>query len=222
MQDHIIKSVDVEISLLKEAVMEMAKKCENQLEKAAQALKIMDCTLAKKVYENDSQINEIQHRIEEQAVAFLARRQPMAVDLRQLLAVMKIASELERIGDYAANVAQRVTKLSGTPPKEPTDLVITMANTGRIMIHDAIMAFLMLDLDKAVAVWNRDDEIDNHYFQLMNQMQSQMQQETGLVEDGTQLMFMGRCCERIGDHITNIAEEIYFIISGKSFIGQFE
>lgn len=222
MQDHIVKSVDIEIAQLKEAITAMAKKCENQLEKAVQALEIMDHTLALKVVSADETINECQRNIEEKSIAFLARRQPMAVDLRQLLCVMKIASELERIGDYAANIAKRVTLLSKMPPKESKQLIISMANTGRIMLHDSIMSFLMLDVEQAVEVWNKDDEIDADYIKCMTLLKKQMQEKTDMVEDGTQLMHMGRSCERIGDHVTNITEDIYYIISGKKFLGQFD
>lgn len=223
MQEHIVKTFDIEITKLKESIMTMAKECEHQLEKAVQALKLMDHTLAEKVVKTDETINALQREIEEQAVTFLATRQPLAVDLRQLLAVMRIASELERIGDYSANVAKRVMLLSNTPPKDSQDLIIAMANTGRVMLHDAIMAFLMLDLDKAVEVWNKDDEIDANYIQLLSQVKSVMKEKLEQVEvdDGTHLMFIARCCERIGDHVTNIAEDIYYIISGKNFLGQF-
>lgn len=222
MQDHIVKSFDIEIAQLKEAITAMAKKCENQLEKAVQALEIMDHTLALKVVSADETINECQRNIEEKSVEFLARRQPLAVDLRQLLCVMKIASELERIGDYAANIAKRVTMLSKAPSKEIKQLIISMANTGRIMLHDATMAFLMLNVEKAVEVWNKDDEIDADYIKFMTLLKQKMQEKTDMVEDGTQLMYMGRGCERIGDHITNITEDIYYIISGKNFLGQFD
>lgn len=222
MQDHIVKSFDIEITQLKESITAMAKKCENQLEKAVQALKIMDNDLALKVVNNDTEVNELQRQIEEKAISFLARRQPMAVDLRQLLGVMKIASKLERIGDYAANVAKGIPKLSKTPSQAPKDLIISMANTGRIMLHDSVMSFLMLDIDKAVEVWERDDKIDKDYITMMTLLHQDMKNKTSRMEDCTQLIFMGRCCERIGDHITNIAEDIYFIISGKKFLGQFE
>lgn len=222
MQEHIVKTFDIEITKLKESIMTMAKKCEHQLEKSIQALKLMDHTLAEKVVKADETINGLQREIEEQAVTFLATRQPLAVDLRQLLAVMRIASELERIADYAANVAKRVTLLSQPPTLELQDLIISMANTGRVMLHDAIMAFLMLDLDKAVQVWEKDDEIDANYTQTLSRIKLKMQEETQMVEDGTHLIFIARCCERIGDHVTNIAEDIYYIISGKNFLGEFE
>lgn len=222
MQDHIVKSFDIEIARLKENLMDMVQTCENQLEKAIQSLKIMDHDLAGKVVENDKKINAMQRKIETMAVEVLARRQPVAVDLRQLLCIMRMTSELERIGDYAANVAKRVSRLSQAPAQIPRDLIITMANTGRIMLHEAGMAFLMLDMKKAVAVWEKDDDIDADYSKLMPVLNTDMQNHPDRVEDGTHLIFMARCCERIGDHITNIAEDIYYIISGKNFLGQFD
>lgn len=216
MQSHIVRSFDTEIEGLKKKIIALAKNCEQQLSMAIDAFTAMDTDLAKTVVEQDGQINSLQRDIEEEAVRFLARRQPIAVDLRQLLSVMKIAGELERIADYAANFSKRVSRLKTSPSQEPSDLIIEMAKVCQLMIHDAMDAFLKLDVEKAKAVWHKDDDIDAMFAKMVTLVQQQMQ-ETSEIEDGTGLIFMGRCCERIGDHITNMAEDIYFIKTGKNY-----
>jgi len=143
------------------------------------------------------------------------------MDLRLPLSAIKIASELERIGDYTANVAKRVIKLSQKPVPEQAERIIKMADISRTMLHDAVNAFLKLDVQKAVVIWKKDDEIDNHFSRLVEMLRNQMQDQTHPIEDCTQMIFMGRCLERIGDHITNIAENIYYTATGQTYISQF-
>lgn len=222
MQNHIVKAFDGEIDNLDKKIIALAKSCENQLAGATRALKNLDISLAKKIVKKDAKVNSLHREIEEDAVRFIAKRQPMAVDLRHLLSAMKISSELERIGDYAANVAKRVMHISSAPSPEAIALIIEMAEICDVMIRDAKDAFVLLDIKKAVAVWKMDDEVDSKFARLMSLVRRQMQADTRTVGDGTQLIFMGRCCERIGDHITNIAEDIYFISTGQNYVGQFE
>lgn len=219
---HIVKAFDAEIEGLKKKIMALAKSCEQQLSKAIDAFTAMDSDLAKAVVLEDENINILQKDIEEEAVSFLARRQPIAIDLRQLLSVMKIASELERIADYAANFSKRVYKMKTPPSEEPSNLIIEMAKTCQQMIHDAMDAFLSLDVEKAKTVWQTDDNIDTMFSQMVEMVQGQMENKTADINDGTGLIYMGRCCERIGDHITNVAEDIYFIVTGANYFGYFE
>lgn len=221
-QSHIVKAFDTEIEGLKNRIVELAQKCEQQISKAIDAFAAMDEELAAAVVKQDDQINELQQEIEQAAVAFLALRQPMAVDLRHLLSVMKIAAELERIADYAANFAKRVRMLHERPPERSSDLIVEMARACQRMIHDAINAFLTLDVGKAKAVWHRDNDIDAMYAGLVTLVQAQMQDHTSDIKDGTGLIFMGRCCERIGDHITNMAEDIVYIQTGRTYCGGLE
>lgn len=221
-QPHIVKTFDIEIRDLKDKVTQMAINCEEQIEIATQAFIEMDMALARKIIQADERINQLQREIEEDAVQFLAKRQPMAVDLRLPLSAIKIASELERIGDYTANVARRVIRLSQNPTSEQSDCIVNMATISKRMLHDAVNAFLELKLQKAIDVWKKDDEIDHHFTRLMEMLRIQMLEKTYSIEDCTQLIFMGRCLERIGDHITNIAENIYFTATGQTYISQFD
>ena len=219
MHSHIVKAFDSEIEGLKKKILLLAKNCEQQLSKSIDAFNAMDIDLAKAVVARDEEINRLQRDIEEEAVSFLARRQPIAVDLRHLLSVMKIAGELERIADYAANFSKRVSRLNSPASQEPSDLIIEMAKICQVMIHDAMEAFLTLDVEKAKLVWHTDDQIDTMFAKMVTLVQQQMQENTFGIQDGTGLIFMGRCCERIGDHITNMAENIYFIKTGKNYFG---
>ncbi len=222
MQQHIVKAFDHEMAGLKKKILDLAKECERQISRAIDAFTTLDTDLAEAVVAQDENINRLQREIEEEAVSFLARRQPMAVDLRQLLSVMKIASELERIADYAANLSKRVTWLHAPPVAEAADLIIEMAKTCQVMVHEVMEAFLTLDVEKAKQVWHKDDRIDTMFAKMVTTVQHQMQDRDLDVKDGTALIFMGRCCERIGDHITNIAETVYFINTGDNCSGQFE
>lgn len=221
-QEHIVKSFDTEINDLKDKITQMAINCGEQIETVTQVFIEMDISLAEKVIKADERINQYQREIEENAVQFLAKRQPMAVDLRLPLSAIKIASELERIGDYTANIAKRVIKLTETPLPGQAEHIIKMANISRTMLHDAVSAFLGLKLQKAEDVWKKDDEIDLHFIGLMEMLRLQMLEKTHSIEDCTQLLFMGRCLERIGDHITNITENVYYTATGQTYISQFD
>ena len=200
----------------------MAKKCEQQLLRAMEAFVTMNAGLAMSVVAYDENINQLHREIEEDAISFLARRQPIAVDLRHLLSVMKIAGELERIADYAANFSKRVSRLHTPASREPADLIIEMVKTCQVMIHDSMAAFLNLDVEKAVNVWHTDDRIDAMFAKMVTLVQHQMREDSFDIKDGTGLIFMGRCCERIGDHITNMAEDIYYIKTGENYTGDID
>ena len=192
MNDHIVKAFDEEIKGLNQRIADMAGLCEDQLARATDAFRNLDKELA------------------------------VAVDLRHLLSAMRIASKIERIADYAANIGRQVTELSQAPAREAADLIIDMAEICRTMLKDAVDAFLEMDTDKAEAVWKRDDEVDRKFARMMRFVRRQMQDEANAIADGTQLIFIGRFCERIGDHITNISEDIYYTKTGQSYIGSFD
>lgn len=222
MQPHIVKAFDTEVENLNKNLTAMANACENQLANAAKALESHDTALAEKVAGKDDHINSFQQQIEEDGIRMLLLRRPVGGDLRYLLSVMKIASELERIGDYAANIARRVTKLSSKASNEAKDLIIEMAAVCSEMMNNASEAFLDVDIRKSEAVWHKDDDIDEKFARMMTLVRHQMQEKKGAIEDCTQLIFMGRCCERIGDHITNIAEAVYYMATGQNYTGMSE
>ncbi|MFH2093918.1 MAG: phosphate signaling complex protein PhoU [Pseudomonadota bacterium] len=222
MQSHIVKAFDAEIKILNQTITTMAKTCEEQLGLAIQAFNTLDISLAEQIIKDDRHINQFQRDIEENCVRILARRQPVAEDLRYILSAMKMAAELERIGDYAGNMAKRVTYLSKSPSTEVVALICEMANLCQKMLTDVMDSFQSLDIEKAIAVWHQDNEIDKKFARTMTLVRKQMQDDAAAVDDATQLIFIGRCCERIGDHITNMAEDIYYIATGKNYIDRFE
>ncbi len=222
MENHIVKSYDAELSRLNSRVSAMGSTCEWQLAKALKSLENKDVRLAEEVIKEDENLNILYQELEEEAVALLAKRTPMAGDLRFLVSVMRAGSTLERIGDYAASIARRVRDLCAfeTVPREPADLIQTIGVLCRRMISDAVKAFVDSDVAAAIEIWNRDDEIDRKFARLMTGLREKMLQDQAMVDPCTAMIFMGRCLERIGDHITNIAEGIYYVETGETCINK--
>ena len=216
-QRHSVRSYDEELKGLNQLVITMATACSKQLMEMKQALASRDDKIGKDIVAKDEFINELHQEIENTAIKILARRQPLAQDLRHVLTVIKISRELERIGDYAANVAKRVGHLSKNTYEAPERMLIVMAETADIMLGKAIEAFLHFDVDTSLSVWNMDDEIDTAYASILKLVQEEMASDKKRITEGTQLNYMARCLERIGDHIINMAEEIYFMTTGKNF-----
>ncbi len=216
-QPHIVKSFENEIDTLNETIATMATACCDQMAAMKKALLNGDPHIADKVVTGDWYINDLQLKIEQSAVQILARRQPLAQDLRHILTAMKISHELERIGDYAANVAKQWALLSKTPSAGSMKMIIEMVDVAGDMLRESIDAFLNFNIQKAMDVWHQDDKIDAIYASLMLFVKSEMAGGGESIECGTQLISMARCCERTGDHITNIAEEIFYMATGDNF-----
>jgi phosphate transport system protein len=196
----------------------MGKVAEAQLSKAIEALVTKDSKLAVDVIYSDSQVNDLQNEVDRFTVNMLAMRQPMGIDLRHIISALKIAAELERIADYAANIAKNGMNLDHVYLEKPVQLIIRMAELAIRMLSDVIDAYLELDVPKSIAVWHRDEEINQIYADLLTQLRSYMKADSDNINTYTSLVFTARCCERIGDHIKNVAESVYFIIHGDSTI----
>jgi phosphate transport system protein len=212
--EHIIKSYDDELRRLDNAITEMGGLAENQLTHAIDAMQRRDTASAQTVIEGDVKVDELELEIEELVVRLLALRQPMARDLRQIIASLKIAADLERIGDYAANVAKRSLVLSQLPPVRPAYTVPRMGRLAQAMIKDILDAYVERDADKALAVWSRDEELDEMYTSCFRELLTYMIEDARNITPCTHLLFMAKNVERIGDHTTNIAETIYFLVHG--------
>ncbi|MGD9241587.1 MAG: phosphate signaling complex protein PhoU, partial [Desulfobacterales bacterium] len=167
---------------------------------------------------SDLQVNDLQNTVDRLTVRMLAMRQPMGSDLRHIISALKIAAELERIADYAANIAKNVMDLDHVSLEKPVGLIIRMAELASHMLKDVIGAYRETDAQKAMAVWHRDEDINQVYADLLSQLRSYMKVDSENIDIYTRLIFTARCCERIGDHIQNIAESVYFIIYGESSI----
>ncbi|MGD8252933.1 MAG: phosphate signaling complex protein PhoU [Syntrophobacterales bacterium] len=219
-KEHTVKAFTQELDLLKSKVLEMAEECERQLAKAVHSLVERDTKLAQDTIEGDTRINGLQGEVDELAIRMLALRQPMALDLRHIIAAQKMAADFERIADYAANIAKHAIELKNGWLDKPVKSIVKMADCALHMLNDIIDAYRDLDIDKAVAVWHQDDEIDKTYFGLLTKLRTLMIEDSTNVTASTRLLFVGRCCERIGDHITNVAENVHFIISGEMHHGR--
>ncbi|MGD9058334.1 MAG: phosphate signaling complex protein PhoU [Desulfobacterales bacterium] len=217
-RDHTVRSYDQELDLLKSKISEMGKVAEVQLSKAIEALVTKDSKLAVDVIYTDSQVNDLQNAVDRLTVNMLAMRQPMGIDLRHIISALKIAAELERIADYAANIAKNGMNLDHVYLEKPVRLIIRMAELAIGMLRDVISAYLEPNVPKAIEVWHRDEEINQIYADLLTQLRSYMKVDSENINTYTSLIFTARCCERIGDHIKNVAEGVYFIIHGDSTI----
>jgi len=212
--EHIIKSYDEELQRLDNAIAQMGGLAESQLGAAIEAVIKRDGDIATEVIEGDVQVDTLERDIESLVTRLLALRQPMARDLRQNIAALKIASDLERIGDYAANVAKRSIALNQTPPVKPVYAIPRMGRLCQAMIKDVLDAYVERDADKALAVWLRDEELDEMYTSLFRELLTYMIEDPRNITACTHLLFIAKNLERIGDHTTNVAETLYFLVHG--------
>src|SRR5215471_6351930 len=199
--EHIVKSYDEELRRLSNTITEMGGLAETQLAAAIDAVVKRDSELAAEVVEGDARVDQLQQDLDNLGVRLLALRQPMA-------------SDLERICDYAANVAKRSIALNQTPPVRPVYALPRMANLAELLVKDIIDAYVARDADKAYAVWNRDAELDEMYSSLFRELLTYMMEDPRNISACTHLLFMAKNIERIGDHATNIAEDLYYLVHG--------
>jgi phosphate transport system protein len=213
--EHIIKSYDDELRRLDNIITQMGGLAESQLTAAIEAVAKRDTSMAAHVVESDVEIDELDREVESLTVRLLALRQPMARDLRQIVASLKISADLERIGDYAANVAKRSLALSlAAPPVRPVHALARMGYFGQGMVKDILDAYVARDAEKALAVWLRDEELDEMYTSLFRELLTYMIEDPRNITACTHLLFMAKNLERVGDLTTNIAETIYFFVHG--------
>ena len=213
--DHIVKSYDEHITLLTRKILEMGGLVEQQIARAIQALVDRDVEQANRVIEHDDQIDLMEEEIDQFAIRLLATRQPMAVDLRLITMAMKISNDLERMGDYATNIAKRCERLAKEPPVKPLYTIPRMAQISQAMVKDVLDAYVERDTDKAIAVWRRDDEVDDMFTSLFRELLTYMMEDARNISQCIDLIFVAKNLERIGDHATNIAEKIHYIIHGQ-------
>ncbi|MGP1394101.1 MAG: phosphate signaling complex protein PhoU [Inquilinaceae bacterium] len=212
--DHIVRSFDQELDKLKRSIVQMGGLAESQLEASIQCIVKRDGDLATKTVEADKKIDAYEQEVDAEAVRMLALRQPMASDLREIVSALKIASDLERIGDYAANVAKRAMVLAQVPAVRPISTVPLMGKLAQEIIKDVLDAYADRDLQKALDGWQRDEEIDDLYTSLFRETLTYMMEDPRNITPCTHLLFVAKNIERIGDHATNIAEIIHFLITG--------
>jgi phosphate transport system protein len=212
--EHIIKSYDEELQRLDHTITRMGGLAESQLAAAIEAVVQRDSERAARVVEGDAEVDRLEREVDGHAVRMLALRQPMARDLREILSALKIAADLERICDYAANVAKRGIALNVLPPVTPVNALPRMAKLAQSLIEDVLDAYVARDADKALEVWARDEELDEMYSGLFRELLTYMMEDPRNITPCTHLLFMAKNIERIGDHATNIAERVWFLVHG--------
>ena len=215
MPEHTVTSYDEELNQMTGTILRMGGMVEAQLADAITALIKRDPELAARVIAEDKPIDRLEYEVDHQVMRLLALRQPMAVDLRLITASLKISSDLERIGDYAANVAKRASALNQVEPMRPVAVIPRMSLIVQGMIKDVLDAYMGRDVDKALVVWRRDEEVDEIYNSLFRELLTYMMEDPRHITPCTHLLFIAKNIERMGDHATNIAETIAFLVSGK-------
>ncbi len=209
---HIVRSYDQQLSLLTRKVIEMGGVVEQQVGAAIDALVKRDPEIARAVIERDDDVDRLEEEIDQSAIRLLATRQPMAVDLRLIAMAMKISNDLERIGDYAVNMARRVERLAKVPPIQPLHTIPRMGAIAQSMVKDILDAYVERDAQKARAVWHRDDEVDEMFTSLFRELLTYMMEDPRNISACIDLLFVAKHLERIGDHVTNIGEKIHYMI----------
>lgn len=213
--EHTVKAFDNEIGELRGHIAEMGGRAEAAITGAMEALVKRDLDLARRVIEDDKIIDRLESEVEKLAVQIIALRAPMADDLRDVVAALKIAAVLERIGDYGKNIARRVGAIEGRRKIEPISLLPSMAQVATEMVADALNAFAARDPIAAVAVNERDRVVDDFYNSIFRTLVTYMVEYPPVISDAAHLLFVAKNLERVGDHATNVAEMVYFAATGE-------
>lgn len=214
MAEHTVKAFDEDITRLRGLIAEMGGLAEVSISEAMDALVNGNEELAKTVIARDKRIDALEMDVDRLAVRVLALRAPMADDLREVIAALKIAGVIERIGDYAKNIAKRVGHIEGRRRFEPLTLLPAMAEIAAEMVHDVLTAFAARDPVAATEVIERDSKVDAFYDSIFRNLVSYMVENPATISSAAQLLFVARNIERIGDHATNIAEMVHYAATG--------
>jgi phosphate transport system protein len=217
MSDHTVQSYDRDLESLDRKISEMGGIAEKLLADSLEALTNFNSDLARAVMAGDSRLDALQRLVEEEAILTIARRQPMAVDLREIVAAIRISGELERVGDLAKNIAKRTIKIASAPRLPRT--MIGLRHMGEIaaaQLKDVLDAYAERDKTKAVAVWKRDADLDALEDSVFRDLLTFMLEDTRNISFCTHLLFCSKNIERAGDHCTNIAETVYYQVTGEN------
>lgn len=215
MAEHTVKAFDNEISQLRGLIAEMGGLAEVAIRDSVLALVRHDEELAQEVVGNDARLDALEAEVDRLAVRVIALRAPMADDLRDVIAALKISGVIERIGDYAKNIAKRVGQMEGRAKIEPLTLVPAMADIAQGMVRDVLNAYGARDAELAVEVIRRDENLDNFYNSIFRNLVAHMMENPATISSAAQLLFVARNLERIGDHATNVAEMVYYAATGQ-------
>ena len=216
---HTVKSYEEEMQSLNDNLIKMGSLTETQIADAMAAVIKVDKDSVDKIVKNDGSINELRSIIDEQITTVLVKRAPMAVDLRITISTMKISHDLERIGDLAKSIAKKVKPL---PIDLPDELVGSLRRLGDLVqkqLKEVLDAYLNKSKDKSIEIWRKDEQVDDLTNLAMNEVANYLQSDKKNLEIATHLLFVTKNIERAGDHITNIAESLYYLIEGEYLEG---
>ena len=216
---HTVKSYEEELKNLNSNIIKMGGFCEKSLGKAIQAITTRNSDNAEAVIKDDEKIDKFETLIEQQVVNLIALRQPMAIDLRETVTALKISSDLERIGDLAKNISKRTLLLNENLPKNLVDAIIRVSSDVQKQLKSILDAYLERSSAMAINVWESDEQIDDLTNLCMQEVIKYLKENEKNLSDGTHLLFVTKNIERIGDHTTNIAEQIYYLVKGEYLEG---
>ena len=215
MSDHTVKAYDADLSTLHRSIAEMGGIAEKMLTDAMDALTGLNTELARKVVSNDTRLDTLQREIEEKAIGTIARRQPMAVDLRDIIAAIRVSGDLERVGDLAKNIAKRSIKIAAEPRLGRATIGLKhMGELAALQLKEVLDSYAEQDVEKARSVWLRDAEVDALEDSVFRDLLTFMMEDPRNISFCTHLLFCSKNIERIGDHSTNIAETVYYQVTG--------
>jgi phosphate transport system protein len=212
---HTLKAFDEDIDRVRALISQMGGLAEHAIGEAMRCLVQRDTEGAIRVVENDKKLDALEIETERRCVQLIALRAPMAGDLRDVVAALKISGVVERIGDYAKNIAKRVPLLEGAGRIEPLSLLPEMARIATSMVHDVLDAFVERDADVAVQVCERDNAVDDFYDSIFRTLLTHMMENPQTIGQSAHLLFVAKNLERVGDHATNIAEMVYYAATGR-------
>jgi len=219
MSDHIVKSFDDELTQLNNAITRMGELSQTQLAGAIDALLLRDTVVAARVVREDFEVDELERELDARAVRVLALRQPIARDLRQVISALRIGIEFERICDFAANIAKRAIALNAHSPDEWINELAELGQLALKQLAEVVASFRERDATKALAVWAQDEAIDDTHTGIYRRLIDYMKAEPSRVHIGTHLLFIAKNIERIGDHATNVAESVHYLVTGETITG---
>ncbi len=221
MTEHTLKFYGEELNQLKAEVARMGGLAEAQVADAVRAVVDRDVYLAETLISRDERLDEMQREIERKAIRMIALRQPVAQDLRRTVAAMKMSWSLERVGDLAKNMAKRAIVISGAEPMTP--LTRSIERMGKLVssrLREALDAYAAGDLDRAMHVWNDDEEVDENYNSLFRELLTYMMSDPRMISSCAHMLFVAKNLERIGDHATTLAEMLHYEVTGEEMIGE--
>jgi phosphate transport system protein len=212
---HTLKAFDDDLDRLRALISEMGGLAEHGIRESMRCLQERDLEGAARIVENDKKLDALEVETERRAVQLIALRAPMAGDLRDVVAALKISGVVERIGDYAKNIAKRVKHLENAGKIEALSLMPEMARIATEMVHDVLTAFVERDAEAALRVMRRDDAVDDFYDSIFRTLLTHMMEDPQNIGQATHLLFVAKNLERAGDHATNIAEMVYYAATGQ-------